>query len=148
MTELQITEGTVPEKVNNRTARPNPFVGRFPTAEGKAMIVTLPSDTEEEKREVSSVVNLAQEAARAAGFTGRVKREETTIGTGKTAKPGTKLSIWSVPKIVHKSLDERLTDAKASLAEKPDSDARKRAVKELSEQVAKRNAESQTATNA
>ena len=133
MTEfnLKIEEGTVPEKVNNRTARPNPFTGRFPTEEGKAMIVTLPSGSEDEKKEVNTVVSLAQEAARAAGFTGRVKREETTIGTGKTAKPGTKLTIWSVAKIVHKSLDERLAAAKASLAEKPDSDSRKKLVTEL-----------------
>jgi hypothetical protein len=102
VTEFSIEEGTVPEKVNNRVARPNPFAGRFPTEEGKAMIVTLPSGTDDEKKEVNAVVNLAQSAAREAGWTGRVKREEVNLGSQKAPKPGTKLTIWSVPKITHK----------------------------------------------
>ena len=99
---FEISEGTVPEKTNNRTARPNPFVGRFPTPEGKTMVVTLPSGTKELDREVNAVVSLAQSAARAAGFTGRVKRTPVEIGTGKNKRQATQLDIWSVPKIEHK----------------------------------------------
>lgn len=111
MTELQITEGTVPDKAVNRTARPNPFQGRFPTAEGKSLVVTLPSSTDEEKREVNAVANLAQTAARNAGYTGRVKRDEVPVKVKGKDVPHTRLTIWSIPKITHKPKDEAAAPA-------------------------------------
>lgn len=90
-----ITEGTEIPAPAARAKTPNPFEGRFPTPEGKTLVVVLPSGTEDERKAVEKVVTLAQQAGRAVDTTTRHLREETA---GKS--PSTKITFWSVPKIV------------------------------------------------
>lgn len=103
---LNITEGTIPAVTQNRTREPNPFDGRFPTAEGKSLVVELPSSNDEETKFVNKVVAQAQKAARETvtddapqGYTAKVKREAVEIGSGKAKKAGTRLTIWTVDRI-------------------------------------------------
>lgn len=105
MTSFAIEQGNeIPETVVTRKAEPNPFVDgkHFPTPEGKTVIVTLPSATDDEKKNVKKVVSLAQKAGRLCETTTRVKREEA----GTKAKPQTRLIMWSVPKITRSRKDK------------------------------------------
>lgn len=103
------TGDTVPQRPS--TAEPNPFVegNHFPTPEGKTVIVTLPSSTDDEKKYVDRIVKQAQQAGKAVrtdeypeGSTTRVHREPVKIGTGKNAKDGTRLTFWTVTPIKRK----------------------------------------------
>lgn len=112
---LTIEEGTVPSTLSTRTREPNPFAGKFPTEEGKSLIVRLPSRNDEEKKYVEKVKAQAQTAARdsideehPSGFTARVKLEPckvTVTEKGKNGRErtqevdGTCLTIWTVARI-------------------------------------------------
>lgn len=94
---LSFEETETPKET--RTAAPNPFTGKFPLPEGKAIAVTLPSSTEEEKKAIQRLIDLAQKEGNRVGSTTRKKTEEVTVGTGKSAKKMTKVTFWSVDKI-------------------------------------------------
>lgn len=100
--DLNFATTDQPAQAHTRESAPNPFAGKFPTEEGKAFYVDLPSSTDDENKVVKRVIAQAQTAAREAGYTGRVRRDSVTIGTGKTAKAGTRLTFWSIPKIERK----------------------------------------------
>lgn len=116
---LNITEGTVPEVTSTRTREPNPFDGLFPTKEGKSLVVTLPSATDEERKYVNKIASQAQSAARDAkdeahphGYTARVKRDAVTVGTGKSAKESTTLTIWTVDRIFRPGAGRKAAEEK------------------------------------
>jgi len=117
MFEFDIQETEKPVIVREQT--PNPFRGKFPTNEEKALKVgPLPSTTEDERKAVERVVYMAQKAANEVGLTARVKREAVETGTGKNKVTQTVLLFWSVEKITRKRKDKD-TDA---TAETPASD--------------------------
>lgn len=113
--DLNFSEGTIPTSTVNRTTADNPFTGKFPTPEGRSLVVTLPSKTDEDRKNVDKVVNLAQKAARDAaptdaypeGMTARVKRDSAKNGAE------TVLTMWTVKAIKR----ARLTDEEKATRE-------------------------------
>lgn len=103
--DLKITETAIPE--TTREEKPNPFSAHFPTkpavlnddgsvkTPGKAIEVTMPYGTEDERKAVASTVTLAQKAGRACDTTTRVKRTEFS----EKSKQYITLTMWSVPAI-------------------------------------------------
>lgn len=100
---FEISEGTVPEVTVNRQPEHNPFTEKFPTAEGKALVVNMPNPKTDSKddanlKAINKVVSLARRAGEAKGLTARVKR---TPGVDKKGKENgtTDLTIWTVTRI-------------------------------------------------
>lgn len=103
--DLNITTGERPVISRASTAEPNPFDGRFPTEDGKALVVPLPGTaTEKEaKAQAEKVCRLARKAANAAvseenpdGYTARSQVAYATEGTGKNVKHVATVTVWSV----------------------------------------------------
>lgn len=116
--ELQVTvsDEAPPSVTRNRTREPNPFEGMFPTEEGKTLVVELPSETDDEKKQVSKAASFAQTAANAAksesapnGYTARVVR--TPIKRGR--KEYTRLTIWSIDRITRPGAGRKPSDGKS-----------------------------------
>lgn len=126
------TADTVPETISNRSSEPNPFDGKFPTAPGKSLVVTLPSKTDDEKVAVNKVVQFAQAAGRAVktdeypeGTTTR-KLLEPVDKTGKvvadfTKATHTRMTFWSVKPIKRprKDKDETVSPDAPQTSEQP-----------------------------
>lgn len=92
---FEIQETEVPAETAGRTAEPNPFDGKFPTAEGRALTIVLDGDKEANKSVVTRLTGQARKAANAHELTARVKVDEVKQGK----KVQTQFITWSRPKI-------------------------------------------------
>lgn len=90
--ELTFEQTTVPAKTVNRQPEDNPFDRMFPTEEGTAVKLTLPSKTEDDKKNVQRRIAQAQRSAKGKGLTCRKVTAEGEDGT-------TAVTFWTVPRI-------------------------------------------------
>lgn len=95
MSEFTFSETSVP--VVTRDKAPNPFEGQFPTAEGKAISLTLKGGLEANADQIGKLERQARAAGNALETPVTVRTLKQESGSGKNAE--TVLTFWSTEKI-------------------------------------------------
>jgi len=104
-----LTFAEVDRPITTRPAEPNPFDAVFPVPDGKAVTLTLPYKTDDDKTAVRKLINQARRKAAALNLSVRTPVTEDKGPKGGSLGTAT-VTFWTIPKIERKRATDDAAD--------------------------------------